>query len=131
MVKNFITVFLCMFFNVCVCLALELDENDNNQTFEVKPEEKIAIRLNSNATTGYSWHFIIDDEEKSLIKVLKEKYEVKSHPKGMGGVGGKTVYKIKTLKPGKLTITARYYRPWEKFNPQNDKELKFFILVKD
>ena len=61
---------------------------------------------------------------------MKEKYIPNPHPNGMVGVGGKAVYKIKTLHPGKLTIITRYYRPWEQFNPEDDKELKFTVEIR-
>lgn len=128
--KNFIIIFLCTFLNLSAAFALELDENDNNKVFEVTKGEKISIRLNANATTGYNWHFEIADDEKHLVKILKEKYVVNSHPAGMVGVGGKAVYKFKTLHAGKLTIIARYYRPWESFNPEDDKELKFTVEIR-
>ena len=50
--KNFIIIFLCVFLNLSAAFALELDENDNNKVFEVAKGEKIAIRLDANATTG-------------------------------------------------------------------------------
>ena len=128
--KNFIIIFLCTFLNLSAVFALELDENDNNKVFEVTKGEKITLRLNANATTGYKWQFQIADDEKHLVKILKEKYVVNSHPEGMVGVGGKAVYKIQALKKGKLTIIARYFRPWEEFNPESDKELKFIIEIR-
>lgn len=129
--KYFILVFSYVLLVFSNCFALELNEEDNNENFSVKVGENIALRLNANATTGYKWSFNIPEEQKQLVKILKEKYEIKPHPKGMVGVGGKAVYKIKAIKPGKFIITARYYRPWEEFDPAKDKELKFIIEIKE
>ncbi|MBQ8465075.1 MAG: protease inhibitor I42 family protein [Alphaproteobacteria bacterium] len=105
-----------------------LTEQNDGQLSETSVNAKITIRLNGNATTGYSWNFSSDSP--AAYMVLKDEYEPQPHPQEMVGTGGQSVYQIKLLQEGNFTITARYYRPWEEFNPEKDKQFLFPIEVK-
>lgn len=107
--------------------AIDLTEANNSQIISATVGEDITISLNGNATTGYKWQFSC--ENGTLFKVIKEVYVPNKHPSGMVGVGGKSIYQIKPLQKGTFTIIARYYRPWQEFNPQTDKSVKFIIEV--
>ena len=107
---------------------LNLSEKDAGKPILAAVGDEISIGLNGNATTGYKWQFSCIPS--SAYKILEETYEENTHPRGMVGVGGRTFYKIKLLQPGDLVIEARYFRPWEEFNPKTDKLLKFIIETK-
>lgn len=108
--------------------ALNLSEADSDQTFNTHIDEEITISLKGNPTTGYKWQFT--SLNGTLFKVIEESYQVDKHPSGMVGVGGNFIYKFKPIKNGTFTIDARYYRPWENFNPQTDKSYTFTFEVK-
>ena len=107
--------------------SLNLSEVDNSRTINTTLGEEITISLAGNATTGYSWVFT--STNGTLFKTIQETYTQDRHPTGMVGVGGKFVYKIKAMKKGTFSIIARYYRPWENFNPQTDKHYEFIFNV--
>ena len=102
-----------------------LTEADDGKTIHTAVGQEISIILAGNATTGYNWQFSSD--KPAHTKVIKETYVVDKHPTGMVGVGGKSIYQIQVMKSGKFIITAQYYRPWEKFDPQKDKHFKFIF----
>ena len=107
--------------------SLSLSEVDNSRTINTSIGEEITISLAGNATTGYNW--IFTSTNGTLFKTIQETYTPDRHPTGLVGVGGKFTYKIKTLKKGTFSILARYYRPWEKFNPKTDKHYEFIFEV--
>lgn len=107
--------------------AITLTETNAAQTAEIKLGNIIKIKLKANATTGYNWHYTLS--EPNAFKILSESYTTDKHPQGMVGAGGYHIYQVKPLKKGLFTITARYYRPWEEFNTQTDKELIFKLNI--
>lgn len=125
--KSFILAIYALVTACSVDPAIDLTEANNSQIISAVIGENITISLNGNATTGYKWQFSC--ENGTLFKVLNETYVPNKHPSGMVGVGGKYIYQIKPLQKGTFNIIARYYRPWEQFNPQKDKSLKFTIHV--
>ena len=129
MKKFCFTLFCFLLMSACNASAeLNLSERDNDKQITASTGDIITISLNANATTGYSWKFT--GTPSSAYEVIDESYKVNPHPEGMVGVGGKTFYKIKLLQKGKLIIKAQYFRPWEEFNPQTDKNLRFIIEIK-
>lgn len=66
------------------------------------------VILNGNPTTGYTWHYKIENEDK-----LKE---VESAEVGWSiaiGSGSTFTWDFEAVKAGKAKITFKYYRDWE------------------
>ena len=125
--KKLILCFLILL-SACQASALTtLTETDAEKRITAAVNDEILITLKGNITTGYSWQF--SSKKPSLYHVISEDYHEFSHPDGMVGVGGESHYHIKLLKPGTVVIYARYFRPWENFNPETDKNLTFTIDV--
>lgn len=121
--------FLILIAACSAAFAETLTEKDAGQTIHIKLNEPINIILKANITTGYKWHYT--SEQSESYQVLNESYKVDKHPEGMVGVGGHSIYQINPTQKGTLTITARYFRPWEQFNPDKDKELKFNFEIEE
>ena len=126
--KNYLLVALILLSACTPSVAQDISEADKDTPIAVDVGEDIVISLAGNATTGYKWHFSGDNAY--LYKVIGEDYVTTAHPAGMVGVGGHYVYKIKALHKGTLHITARYFRPWESYNPHTDKSYKFIFDIK-
>ena len=109
-------------------VAQDISEADKDTPITGSVGEEIIISLAGNASTGYKWHFSSDNAY--IYKVIEENYTPDAHPAGMVGIGGHYIYKIKPLHKGNFTITARYFRPWENYNPQTDKNYKFIFEIK-
>lgn len=96
---------------------LKLTGGTSNQTATVLVEGKdntlkvgdsCSVTLKGNPTTGYSWQYDIADG--SIISLTNESSTPDS---ALIGAGSTFNWSFKALKPGKTTISFKYYRPWE------------------
>ena len=127
MLKNFLLSLSLLLMSCSTSSALNLSEINSNQTIKTHINEEITISLKGNPTTGYKWQFT--SSNGTYFKVLEESYQIDKHPSGMVGVGGHFIYRFKPIKKGTFAINAKYYRPWEEFNPEADKQYNFNFEV--
>ena len=66
------------------------------------------VMLNGNPTTGYTWHYTIENNE--IVDLDAQDYVVDT---GLTGAGGSYIWDFKALKDGETEITFEYYRDWE------------------
>ena len=79
--------------------------------------QTLLISLPSNATTGYRWQ-VSDSYADLLLAGAPFGDEVTdAHAPGMVGVGGNTVWRFRTARPGTATLTFTYGRSWERDTP--------------
>ncbi|MCG2685983.1 protease inhibitor I42 family protein [Candidatus Parcubacteria bacterium] len=71
--------------------------------------EEFTIRLEANATTGYSWEVTYDEE---YLELTDQDYETEASPE-IVGAGGRAVFTFQALTVGETEITFSYSRPWE------------------
>lgn len=76
------------------------------------PGEKVKIVLQTNVTTGYSWHAeggCCTKNDKQVAKVSKGVYKAPSNTGGMVGVAGTTTWTVTALRAGTtdIVITSR------------------------
>jgi inhibitor of cysteine peptidase len=77
----------------------------------VKPApDVVAITLEGNITTGYSWEYTMQPE--GIVTEVESEYQ----PAGAGrtGAGGTFTFRFQALNPGETEINFYYRRPWEK-----------------
>ena len=89
------------------CL-FDLDLSTHNT---VAQGELFAIVLDANRTTGYSWSLTEDFFGQDIVGLVGHQY-VRSNS-GLIGAGGKECWVFEAVKPGEITITLQYSRPWE------------------
>lgn len=70
--------------------------------------ESGSIVLQGNPTTGYTWHYSVDNSD--IVGVSEETYTPDSD---LVGAGGTYTWKVGALKKGTAKITFKYYRDWE------------------
>ncbi len=66
----------------------------------------ITVRLDANATTGYSWTYEIDDP--AVLELVTEEYVADENAEGLLGVGGEWVASFHGLKAGTATLSLYY-----------------------
>lgn len=103
--------------------AVTLDKNSNGKTVEMASGKTLTIKLQGNATTGYSW--ILSKYNKKLVRFIDVNYVVDNNK--LLGSGGTWVTNFEILKPGKSEISFIYKRPWEK---EKLPLKKFFVEIK-
>jgi inhibitor of cysteine peptidase len=85
---------------------------ERDQTAGVRMGGILAVQLESNATTGYSWELAAVKDKRIVEEYGKVRY-VQANP-GLIGVGGYQLFRFKTLKKGETVLDFEYRRPWEK-----------------
>ena len=85
----------------------------------------LEFELRSNPTTGYRWVFTSSDED---ILELDDIFYLPPE-NGLAGSGGQTVCRFYADEEGCVTVTARYYRPWQEFDPETDREITWQVEV--
>lgn len=73
-----------------------------------------SISLVENASTGYSWSYVIANKEVLYVKNSEYVYE---NDEGLAGVSGLRNFVLSGLKEGKTTITFNYARSFETVDP--------------
>ncbi|MBM3132856.1 MAG: hypothetical protein FJZ95_07495 [Chloroflexi bacterium] len=91
-----------------------IDESANGKEVKVDIGSVIAVTLESNITTGFSWA-LAENSDESVLQFVESRYEepTASEPP-IVGAGGHEVWTFKALAKGTSTISMEYTRPWEK-----------------
>jgi inhibitor of cysteine peptidase len=95
---------------------------ENNGTVNVPVGTQLALTLDENPTTGYSWAL----ELSPGLSVVADDYAQAPGREGMAGAGGTHTWTIEATTAGTQTIAGHYRRPWE--NPPVDAET-FALIV--
>ncbi len=105
---------------------LTITRQDHNRTFTVPAGTEITVRLAANPTTGYAWEFM-PKQSTPVLTVNGESFQASQSD--LLGAPGETEFHVTAAAPGNDQIRCRYFRPWEKFTPGQDTELRFHIIV--
>jgi inhibitor of cysteine peptidase len=92
---------------------VELDGDDNGSRVEVEQGEVLAITLESNPSTGFSWE--IDELDGSVLQQVGEplfKLNDAEDPPPPG-TGGWTTYRFEAKASGETDLKLIYHQPWE------------------
>lgn len=88
----------------------------------------VEIRLDANATTGYSWQFT-PSGDPDVVVLEKHFYSVPESSRDLCGAPGTDVWRFRAAKKGRAVLTFRYFRQWQKFDPAHDAERAFTVVV--
>jgi inhibitor of cysteine peptidase len=85
---------------------------DSGESINLKLNETIKIKLESNPTTGYNWN-LSDKTNTAIISLLSSDYKTSSSGKEVVGAGGYETITFKAIAKGNTTITLTYNKSWE------------------
>lgn len=85
---------------------------EQDQTAGVRMGGILAVQLESNATTGYSWELTAIKDKRIVVEYGIARY-VYGKP-GVVGAGGYQLFRFKPVKRGETVLDFEYRRPWEK-----------------
>ena len=74
--------------------------------------QELAVRLQSNVTTGYAWE-LVPPVPDVLTLTEPGTYHAASESEPRVGSGGTTSFVVRGVRPGKGTLELVYRRPWE------------------
>ena len=87
-------------------------------------EDYVEITLDGNPTTGFVW--TVEDDPEGRVSIT-ETYQTEPGKEMMSGAGGTYTYRIVGEKPGNVTLTFTYARPWESVQPWQKEIYKLFV----
>ena len=120
-----ITVFILL--ALCQCkTANQFTAEDNGKKIDLKENEKITIKLESNPTTGYQWN-LSDDINFEIISLVSSKYTQTPGNEDLVGAGGYETFTFKTISSGETSITLTYNRLWEDEEPAETFKLDISV----
>jgi inhibitor of cysteine peptidase len=119
-------IFIICFIAISCFTFCSAEELEQAGVVEAQQGQNFTITLGSNKTTGYEWQFS-QPLNKSMVQLISSKYL--ANKTQFVGVGGRQIWTLKALKPGKTTIYFEYVRPWEKDIPPAN-EASFEIVIK-
>ncbi|GEM_PF-358786 len=90
--------------------AVTLTQDDDGKAVELAQGQMLAIALEANPTTGYTWEVAAGDAQ--IIKLEGEPdYRAESDAIGAGGL---MTLKFRAVGVGTTDLKLVYHRPWEK-----------------
>jgi len=92
-------------------VLVEKDANGTTVTLDV--DQVLAIKLESNPTTGYGWHVMDVDESILQAEGGPEMIEPEQKATPVLGAGGWQVIRYRAKAAGETTITLGYSRSFE------------------
>jgi inhibitor of cysteine peptidase len=84
---------------------------DNGESITMAVGDILKIELNSNPSTGYSWHIAANTDDV-LAPVGEPQFSL-GGATPMPGAGGTETFTFKAVAAGESTLTLIYNRPWE------------------
>jgi len=99
-------------FSGCSAVGKTLTEKNNGDSINLKINDNLEIKLESNPTTGYSW-FLSDKVDSTIVSVTDPEFIEPKKDKELVGAGGYEIFTIKAISKGKTSIILNYERPWE------------------
>jgi len=98
-------------------ILIDCEETGGRVT--LKPGQTLAIRLESNPSTGYRWETTEYD-----VEILRQGGSVEYQSGGSAlGAGGHEIFRFEAVATGQTIVKMVYRRPWEESDP-----LKTFTL---
>jgi len=86
-----------------------LDAGDAGGVIEIEVGEQIALELEGNPTTGFSWQ-VAEIDPTVLVATGEPDYESSSDADGAGGT---YTFRFDAVGPGETPLVLLYYRSWE------------------
>ena len=114
-------------FSGCTIAGKTYTESNNGDNLNLKINDVITIRLESNATTGYKWN-LSEENNSGIISLISSDYTEKENKDNLVGSGGFETLTFKAVSRGSATIILTYNKPWEK-DVQPEKIFKLNTLV--
>ncbi len=90
--------------------ALALEGKDNGRQIELQKGQTLAISLEGNPSTGYTWEMA--ESEGSILRQVGE-IEFKAESDLVGAPGTQTL-RFEAVESGQTELKLVYHRPWEK-----------------
>ena len=106
----FIILIVLLVFSGCMISGKTLTENDNGKNLNLKVNDIITIKLESNITTGYKWN-LSNETDSNIITLISSDYKTVNAEETLVGGGGYETFNFKTKSKGSTAIILTYNSP--------------------
>jgi predicted secreted protein len=93
-------------------MTVNVNDNDNGGQVTLRQGQILAVTLESNPTTGYSW-YRVEKQDSILEKFGDTLYFPSEQDDGTVGAGGWEILYFKSINIGQETLELVYRRSWE------------------
>ena len=104
-----------------------LTKNADGKVLRLPAGGLFAMKLDSNPTTGYSWHLKNKESLKNQVVQVGSSFVMPATDDTRVGTPGTEILMFTALEPGSYDIVMEYKRPWELMVLQS---VRFRLLVK-
>ena len=99
-------------FSGCNIKGATYTESNNGENLNLKINDVIKIKLESNITTGFKWN-LSNETDTNIVSLISSDYKQASTDKELVGAGGYETFTFKANSKGDTTIALTYNKPWE------------------
>ena len=106
-----------------------LTEAANGRQVALARGETLRLRLEANATTGYSWEIA---ELPRILRRTGSGYEAPAQPRGrppIAGAGGTQNFTFAARTAGRGTLRLVYRQPWDR-QARPDRSFRLTVIVR-
>ncbi len=93
-----------------------LGAGESNRTVQVRVGEYVKISLKANPTTGYTWFFRVDKDNRqagSAVELVGERLIMPEENNQLVGAPGVKEVMVRAVEPGFASVIGECRRPWE------------------
>jgi inhibitor of cysteine peptidase len=106
-------------------LSYLVGEGDEGRAFQLRPGDRLQVRLPGNPSTGFNWS--VQAIDPRVLALVQGPGFVSEAPHRMGAPGTVTLG-FKALAPGRTHLTLAYKRSWEDVAALRTFELDIVVL---
>jgi inhibitor of cysteine peptidase len=99
-------------FSGCNIKGTAYTEGNNGDNLNLKVNDEITIKLESNITTGFKWN-LSNETDANIISLVSSDYKQATADKNLVGAGGFETFTYKAKSKGSTIIILTYNQPWE------------------
>ncbi|MEW6130189.1 MAG: protease inhibitor I42 family protein [Acidobacteriota bacterium] len=92
------------------CQTITVTDKDNDGKITLKPGDRLIIKLEMRAGTGYNWEIAKNDSAR-LMPIGEPTVE---SPEEVPGAVEYQIFQFKAKATGACVVELHYLRPWEK-----------------
>ena len=101
----------------CITSASRRFNIDDVSSINLSCNEIFTIDIKGNATTGFVWRHVEDDDSQDILECIAESYETVKSKRNLCGAPGVFHFQFRAKTTGKCLLRFECLRPWEKDTP--------------
>lgn len=91
--------------------VVRVAQADSAKTVTLRTGGRLELALESNPTTGYSWHR--ESGDTAVLAPDSSRYQATPSGPGVAGSGGTEILAFRGAQPGRTRLVLVYRQPWE------------------